>query len=161
DRPEWVAAAAVLQEYDQVTALRSPGAYDPAWICTAAADLLEDDPAALERVQRAVRLVVVDDAQELTASAARLVETVARGRDVVLIGDGDGRREGPRGPARGGVTRVAVGVAGVDRPRRVVLGRSHRLPAELAAAAARVTERIGVTSGTEHRRPEPARRGGS
>src|SRR5690606_19325665 len=53
DRPEWVAAAAVLQEYDQVTALRSPGAYDPAWICTAAADLLEDDPAALERVQRA------------------------------------------------------------------------------------------------------------
>jgi superfamily I DNA/RNA helicase/RecB family exonuclease len=161
DRPEWVAAAAVLQEYDQVTALRSPGAYDPAWICTAAADLLEDDPAALERVQRAVRLVVVDDAQELTASAARLVETVARGRDVVLIGDGDVTVEGFRGADPSRFTRLADRLAGVDPPRRVVLGRSHRLPAELAAAAARVTERIGVTSGTEHRRPEPARRGGS
>ena len=66
DRPEWVAAAQVLREYDQVTAFSRPGAYDPAWILTAAADLLEDDPEALARVCADVRLVVVDDAQELT-----------------------------------------------------------------------------------------------
>ena len=47
DRPEWVAAADVLAEYDEVTALSAPGAYDPAWILGAAADLLEEDPAAL------------------------------------------------------------------------------------------------------------------
>src|SRR5262249_18425161 len=36
DRPEWVAAAQVLREYDEVTALASPGAYDPALIVGAA-----------------------------------------------------------------------------------------------------------------------------
>ncbi len=34
-RPEWVAAAQVLDEYDEVTALASPGAYDPALIVSA------------------------------------------------------------------------------------------------------------------------------
>ena len=52
DRPEWVAAAEVLREYDEVTALSGPGAYDPAWILGAAADLLEDDPEALGRLVR-------------------------------------------------------------------------------------------------------------
>ena len=42
-REEWVAAAAVLAEYDEVTALSAPGAYDPAWILGAAAVLLDYD----------------------------------------------------------------------------------------------------------------------
>lgn len=161
DRPEWVAASEVLREYDEVTALRSPGAYDPAWICTAAADLLEEDAAALERVRRSVHLVVVDDAQELTASAARLVEVVARGAEVVLLGDGDTTVEGFRGADPGRFTRLAERLAHPEQPRRVVLDRSHRLPAGILAAAGRVTERIGVTSGTDHRRPLPAGPGGS
>jgi len=37
-RPEWVAGAAVLREYDQVTALSAAGAFDPAWVLAAAAD---------------------------------------------------------------------------------------------------------------------------
>src|SRR5690606_6232637 len=95
DRQDWVAAAAVLREYDEVTALRSPGTYDPAWICTAAADLLEEDPSALDRLRRTVRFLVVDDAQELTASAGRLLEVLAgRGVDTVLLGDGDTTVEG-------------------------------------------------------------------
>ncbi len=90
DRPEWVAAAQVLREYDQVTAFSRPGAYDPAWILTAAADLLEDDPEALARVCADVRLVVVDDAQELTVAAARLLRVLAAaGPDLVLLGDPD------------------------------------------------------------------------
>ena len=76
DRPEWVAAATVLDEYDEVTALSQPGAYDPAWILTAAADLLDDDPEALARLRDDVRLIVVDDAQELTWAAARLLRTI-------------------------------------------------------------------------------------
>ena len=90
DRPEWVAAAQVLREYDQVTAFSRPGAYDPAWILTAAADLLEDDPEALARVCADVRLVVVDDAQELTSAAARLLRVLtSTGPDLVLVGDPD------------------------------------------------------------------------
>ncbi|XVX21285.1 ATP-dependent helicase [Actinomycetota bacterium] len=90
DRPEWRAAAHVLQDYDQVTGLSAPGAFDPAWILTAAADLLEDDDEARDRVHDTLRLVVVDDAQELTHAAARMLRaTVGPGARVVLIGDPD------------------------------------------------------------------------
>ena len=44
-RPEWVAAAWVLREYDEVTALGRHGSYDPAWLLTAVCDLLEQDRA--------------------------------------------------------------------------------------------------------------------
>ena len=90
DRPEWVAAAEVLAEYDEVTALSAPGAYDPAWILGAAADLLDEDPTALGRLVDGLSLVVVDDAQELTSAAARLLRTMASpGLDLILLGDPD------------------------------------------------------------------------
>ena len=90
ERPEWVAAARVAREYDEVTALSRPGAYDPAWVLTAAAELLEDDERARGRVRAGIRTVVVDDAQELTAPAARLLRTLTgTGVDLVLVGDPD------------------------------------------------------------------------
>ena len=76
ERPEWVAAASVLAEYDEVTAFSRPGSYDPAWILGAAADLLEEDDEALERLRGSLDAIVVDDAQELTSAAARLLQVV-------------------------------------------------------------------------------------
>ena len=78
ERPEWVAAASVLAEYDEVTAFSRPGSYDPAWILGAAADLLEEDDEALDRLRGSLDAIVVDDAQELTSAAARLLRVVAR-----------------------------------------------------------------------------------
>lgn len=174
-RPEWDAAADVLQEYDEVTALSEPGAYDPAWIGTAAADVLEEDPDLLARVQARIRLVAVDDAQELTASAARLLEVLRPpSADVLLVGDPDssvlgfrgavpdrfvrlandlhGRSVGhPDGAARPGGTSTAPG------PPTVVLRNRHRGGPELAEAWSRVSERIGTTAGATHRRPLPLR----
>jgi superfamily I DNA/RNA helicase/RecB family exonuclease len=90
DRPEWVAAAQVLEEYDQVTSFSRHGAYDPAWVLTAAAELLEDDSTALDRLHERIGLVVVDEAQELTSAAARLLRVVGRsGPRIVLLGDPD------------------------------------------------------------------------
>jgi superfamily I DNA/RNA helicase/RecB family exonuclease len=89
-RPEWVAAAQVLREYDQVTSFSRHGSYDPAWVLTAAAELLVDDPSALDRLHERIGLVVVDEAQELTSAAARLLRVVARGGPrIVLLGDPD------------------------------------------------------------------------
>ena len=48
---------------------RPPGAFDPAWILGAAADHLEADPRRSTGCARGLRLVVVDDAQELTPAA--------------------------------------------------------------------------------------------
>lgn len=169
-RAEWDAAADVLQEYDEVTALSDPGAYDPAWIGTAAADVLEDDPELLARVQARIRLVAVDDAQELTASAARLLRVLRPpAADVLLVGDPDAGVLGFRGAVpdrfvrlahelhgrRGqGTTRAPAPTSPVEVPTAVLPFRYRGGP-ELAGASARVAERIGTTVGAAHRGPAP------
>jgi superfamily I DNA/RNA helicase/RecB family exonuclease len=154
DRGEWVAAAQVLAEYDQVTALSAPGAYDPAWILGAAADLLEDDPAALERLRSTLRLVVVDDAQEMTAAAARLLGVVAApGIDVVLLGDPDSAVQ----TFRGADPRfLADGWRALGDGPTLVLPTAYRLPLAVHEAAARVAPKIGALGGGAQRSTAPA-----
>ncbi len=168
DRPEWVAASHVLTEYDQVTAFSRPGAYDPAWILTAAADLLEDQPSALDRLREQVRLVVVDDAQELTSAAARLLRVVVGpGVDLVLVGDPDAavqtfRGADPRILASGWTDLVSAvtGPTARGEPATVVLGTAYRQPERLAAVSRTVTTRIGALGGGVQRAPRPTRAGG-
>lgn len=154
DRPEWVAASAVLAEYDEVTALSRPGAYDPAWILTAAADRLEDDPAALSRLRADLDLVVVDDAQEMTYAAARLLQVVARtGVEVVLIGDPDSAVQ----TFRGADPRfLADGWRALGEGPTIVLPHGYRQPAPLAAVTTRVAGHIGALGGAHQRAPVPA-----
>lgn len=156
DRPEWIAGAEVLREYDEVTALGRPGAYDPAWILTAAADLIEDDPIAAERVRASLGLVVVDDAHELTAPAVRLIRLVTGGgTPLVLLGDPDATVQG----FRGADPRALIDPWPGREEATVVLGQGHRLPAAVAAAADRVVSRIGALGGGAARHAEPARQG--
>lgn len=154
DRPEWAAAAEVLAEYDEVTALSDPGSYDPAWICTAAADVLEDDPDLLDSVRQRVKVLLVDDAQELTASADRLIRVLrGPGSDLVLAGDADATVLGFRGAVPGRFVRMAHDLAGPDGSEEVVLATRHRGRRELVEVAARVADRIGAVHGAGHRRP--------
>lgn len=156
DRPEWEAAAQVLAEYDEVTALSEPGSFDPAWICTAAADRLEEDEDLLELVRRRIQVIAVDDAQELTASADRLVRVLcAPGTDLLLAGDPDVTVEGFRGALPGRFLTLAADVAGAGggSARRVVLRTRHDAVAPLVEVAGRVADRIGALAGAEHRRP--------
>ncbi|WP_446664694.1 ATP-dependent helicase [Flexivirga sp. B27] len=153
EHPEWEAAAQVLDEYDQVTALSRPGAFDPAWILSAAADLLEADPGARQRVQQAIRLLVVDDAQELTRAATRLLRlVVAPDTRVVLIGDPDAAVQSFRG-----ADPLMFGALGDHFGARdhLTLSVEHRQPDVLRQAAERVAERIGAVAGAEHRRVAP------
>ncbi|MCU1537071.1 MAG: UvrD/REP helicase, partial [Humibacillus sp.] len=170
ERPEWVAAGQVLREYDEVTALSRHGSYDPAWVLTAVADLLEDDPSALARLHERIRLVVVDDAQEITAAAARLLRVIApAGPRIVLIGDPDVavqtfRGADPRFLANGWSDLVAATrdprLSGglfdlLDEPGAgdtVVLDHTHRLGSALVEVADRVSRRIGALGGGEQRR---------
>lgn len=156
DMPAWVAAAAVLTEYDEVTALSRPGAYDPAWILGAAADLLTDDADARERLRAGLGLLVVDDAHELTAAGARLVEVVAGiGVDVVVIGDPDAAVQ----TFRGADPRFIAGRWPLlEGASTHVLGTRWRQPAALAAVSARVTEHIGSLGEVRHRRQTPPAR---
>ncbi len=160
ERPEWVAAARVLREYDEVTALSAAGAYDPAWILSAAADLLEDDPEALDRLRGDLRIIVVDDAQEMTSAAARLLGVLAgrgAGPGVVLLGDPDAAVQ----TFRGADPRfLADGWTALGGGATLVLPTAYRLPAANRAAAERVARKIGALGGGRQRAAEPVRRGG-
>ncbi|WP_229661790.1 ATP-dependent helicase [Phycicoccus endophyticus] len=151
-RPEWAAGAAVLREYEDVTALATPGAWDPATILTAAADLLEEDASALDRLRSRLRLVVVDDAQELTPAALRLLRVVTGppGPPLVLTGDPDAATQ----TFRGADPRLFVTAWPAADDHR--LGTGHRCTAPVAAVAERVAAHIGVVGDIRHRRPTPA-----
>ncbi|MDO5627412.1 MAG: ATP-dependent DNA helicase [Mobilicoccus sp.] len=144
----WAAAAQVLEEYDEVTALSTPGGYDPAWLLTAVADLLEDDAEALAGVRERTRLVVVDDAQELTAPGARLLRVLGNGEghgiEIVHIGDPDVATQTFRG---------ADPHLMFDQPatHTCLLGASWRLPTAVVPVVERVVARIGSTGSTTHR----------
>ncbi|NMM22633.1 MAG: ATP-dependent helicase, partial [Phycicoccus sp.] len=158
DRPVWVAAAQVLAEYDEVTAFSRPGSYDPAWILGAAADLLEEDPEAQERLASSLRLIVVDDAQELTPAAARLLEVIHSPHvGLVLVGDPDAAVQTFRGadPSILGADHSRFGVGPT-----ITLATSHRQPEALRAVTHRVTRRIGTLAGGTHRELEHATTGG-
>jgi superfamily I DNA/RNA helicase/RecB family exonuclease len=158
ERPEWVAAAQVLAEYDQVTALSRAGAYDPASILGAAADLLESDPETDQRLASVLRLIVVDDAQELTPAAARLLRVITRADiDLVLIGDPDVAVQTFRGadPAILGAEHSRFG----DGPT-ITLATSYRQPQVLREVSLRVSRRIGALAAGAQRALDHVPHGG-
>lgn len=159
-REVWVSAAAVLDEYDAVTALASPGSFDPAWICVAAAQALADDPDLHRRIVGALGLLVIDDAQELTASAARLVVALHHpGLHIVMFGDGDAVVQGFRGAAPERFAALADELTQtMPHAQRVelVLTQSYRQPGELIEVLGRVSSQIGVSVGTAQRGIQPA-----
>ncbi len=161
DRPEWVAAAHLLREYDQVTAFSRYGAYDPAWVLTAAADRLDEDGRALDRLREAISLVVVDDAQELTSAAARLLAVVgSAGPRIVLLGDPDAAVQTFRGADPGFLAHGWVGLGREEDRESHVLRDSYRVPAALREVIDRVVRRIGALGGGAQREWRATRPGG-
>lgn len=100
ERPEWVAAADVLRDYQMLTQFSTMTAdagrrYDPAQIVDDGAAQLAnwewDNPPRWD-------VVIVDDYQETTAATARLLTVLRKnGARLVLIGDPDVAVQGFRG----------------------------------------------------------------
>lgn len=157
-RQDWIAVAQVLAEYIDVTALATPGAYDAAGIVDAAAHLLRFDPGLLEAEYRARRLIVVDDAQELTVATQRLLILLAGGGcDVLMAGDPDAATQSFRGARPRAMADVAELLpASSGRPlTRLRLPTAHRQPPPLRAVTARVADRIGSSGAVSHRNAKP------
>jgi superfamily I DNA/RNA helicase/RecB family exonuclease len=153
-RPDWLAAAEVYGEYLDVTALATPGAYDPAAIVEAAVDLLERDDELLAEQRRRWRLVAVDDAHELTSSTARLLAVLTSGGgDLVLVGDPDCTTQGFRGARPQLLAQAASRLQSATgaAAETVVLRRVHRHGPLLRSVAARVAERIASAGVVAHR----------
>ena len=158
--PVWGAAADVLAEYEEVTALSRPGACDPGALLAQAIRAL-DEAGAAALVAR-LRLVVVDDAQELTVAGVQLLERLASiGVRLVLIGDPDASTQTFRGARPEAIGQEWAGEepatqrreAGTAEP--VVLRTSHRAGPRLVAVADRVSAHVGTSGFVAHRRPVP------
>ena len=156
-RGEWRAAATMLREYEDVTALSSPSAYDPASILGAAAAVLRSDGALLAQYREQLRLIVVDDAQELTKAGADFLSVLVGSQTrCVLLGDPDVTVQGFRGADPQFMGELA---RSVDMPEPLTLDHGHRLAGELESVRSAVTARIGAVGRVTHRRATGAPEG--
>lgn len=156
DRPEWRAAARFLAEYVEIKEQLRPTQFDSAELGAYAAAVVRrslvdaDDAAALGDLA-ALRLIVVDDAQEATeATAGLLAAFAARGVRIVALGDPDVASNGFRG-GRADLLGSLGPVLGVDGVRRVVLPEVHRGRPEHRELMRSVTAHIGAALGGSHR----------
>ena len=155
-RPEWIAAADFLAEYDEVKAQVRPTQFDSAELAAYAAAIVrwsvhEPEASAALGTLAQLRLLVVDDAQEATeATAALLGAFGARGVAVVALGDPDVASNGFRGgrPELLGSLGAVLGGAAVHRIELPVV---HRGRPELRAVVQSATEHIGTALGGTHR----------
>ena len=143
-RPEWGAAGRFAATYEQVMLLRSavgmaaPQATVPALgaaeLVGAALDAFALDPDLLAAERARVRVLLVDDAQQLDPQAALLVRVLAAGADLtVLAGDPNQAVFGYRG--------ADPALLRLDTPM-VTLTDSHRCPAAVAEAITAVAARL-------------------
>nr|WP_232216091.1 ATP-dependent DNA helicase [Promicromonospora sukumoe] len=168
DRPEWIMAAQLYEEYLDTMTLRlaTPDAgprYDPAVVIDEAAESLRAWEAEVPGTPRPTwDLVVVDDYQEATAATVRLLRVLHDdGARLVLLSDPDSAVQTFRGAAPG-LTGRAAAPAGPGRAfgafdaETVVLSTVWRQRPELRAVTRAVTNRIPVSASALHRRA-PAR----
>jgi superfamily I DNA/RNA helicase/RecB family exonuclease len=148
-RPEWTAAGRFARQYEQVMLLRAavgtaaPQATTPALgaaeLVGAALDALAVDPQLLASERARIRVLLVDDAQQLDPQAARLVRVLAAGTDLTLVaGDPNQAVFGFRG------AEPAALLAG-ESPA-VVLTASHRCAPAVARAVSGIARRLPGSS---------------
>ena len=144
-RPEWVAAGRFARQYEQVMRLRAavgtaaPQATMPtlgaAELVGAALVAFAADPELLAAERARVKLLLVDDAQQLDPQAARLVRVLAAGTErTLLAGDPDQAVFGFRGAD-------PAALLGADTPA-VTLTVSHRCAPAVAEAITALADRL-------------------
>ncbi|GAA3804207.1 ATP-dependent helicase [Cellulomonas soli] len=165
DRPAWVSAARLYEEYLDVNELRAStpdvGArFDPAVVVDEAARALlawDDEVPGMPRPRW--RLVAVDDHQESTAATARLLRVLADdGARLLLVGDPDVAVQTFRGATPSLVARAAVPGRGPGElgAETLVLGTVWRHGPVLRDVVTHVTERVGASGAVAHRKASPA-----
>lgn len=135
--PEWVAASAFWNEYREVIAGFRTDSFDSSEILAIGAHALSD-PAVMPSVE----LVLVDDAQELTWGAVRMLKAfVARGVPVIVWGDPDITSTTFRGALPNFLGRFAVELAiPAEQSRTFVLESVYRHGRAIRQAVQKITQ---------------------
>jgi superfamily I DNA/RNA helicase/RecB family exonuclease len=159
DHPEWVAAADFIDEYVNVLAMHRPDQLDSTELVAAAVRALRAGAAAtpadshnIGELASRLRLVLVDDFQEVTQSTLSLLRAFAeRGVAVVAFGDPDTAANAFRGGEPNALATLGMKL-GVPDIRTLTLGVAHRQGAALRAFVAQVVQRVGTASAGGQRR---------
>ena len=151
-REAWQAADGFLDEYREVMGgMRTAHRDIPELLAEATAILHSAEPAALGPLAD-LRVVLIDDAQELTRGGIRLVRALrARGVAVLAFGDPDISSGAFRGASPQLFADLAHALEAVH-----VLDASHRQTPALTALTRTVTQAIGVSGRVDHRRAPEA-----
>ncbi|MCV7409239.1 ATP-dependent helicase [Mycobacterium florentinum] len=144
-RPEWTAAGRFAQQYEQVMLLRAAvgtattPALGAAELVGAALEAFAVDAELLAAERARIRVLLVDDAQQLDPQAARLVRVLAAGSELALVaGDPNQAVFGFRGGE-------PAGLLDGEAPS-VTLTRSHRCAPAVARAVTGIARRLPGSS---------------
>lgn len=152
DDAAWSAVADFLVEYRAVLDLARASHRDAADLLAEACTILRTaEPTALGPLAD-LRVVLIDDAQELTRGGIAVVEALrARGTAVLAFGDPDISSGAFRGASPELFAQLATALGEVH-----VLDGPHRQAPALTALTRAVTQAIGASGRVDHRRaPDP------
>ena len=142
-RADWVAAGDFLYEYQNVTSLARPGAYDPAELIRSALNALRADRELLAAERARRRRVFVDEYQDTDPAQAELLALIAATADeLVLVGDPDQSIYAFRGADQAALHEVDDRFGNGAAVPVVALDVSRRSGTELLAATRRVASRL-------------------
>jgi superfamily I DNA/RNA helicase/RecB family exonuclease len=160
-RADWVAAGEFLHEYQQVTSLAKPGAYDPSELIRSALNALHEDRdlLAAERAQR--RHLFVDEYQDTDPAQGELLSLLAETADeIVLVGDPDQAIYAFRGADQSAIHDVDARFGRGGSVPVVALDVSRRCGPVLLAASRRIANRLPGRAEQRHLRPAGHEPGG-
>lgn len=150
----WVASAKLFADYvAEVAAV--PSRFDASQLLRTAADWLRETPTWPEAISK-LRLVLVDDAQELTPAAGELLRVLTgKGADLVLVGDPDSSTLGFRAADPRAMSELAASIAKQNAAdfEEVFLQPTHavRTPA-ISKVLARVNTQIDTARAGRQRK---------
>lgn len=150
--PAWSAAADFLVEYRAVLDNARAAHRDAADLLAEAAEILRTADAATLGALSTLRVVLIDDAQELTRGGVAIVRAL-RARDVAVLGFGD--PDISSGAFRGATPELFAQLAGALGEAHV-LDAPHRQVADLTRLTRTVTQAIGAAGRVDHRRAPAA-----
>ncbi len=148
----WAAVADFIDDYRAVLDQARAAHRDAADLLTEACGILQTADAAGLGPLAALRVVLIDDAQELTRGGVAVAQAL-RGRGVAVLAFGD--PDISSGAFRGASPELFAQLAGALGDVHV-LDAPHRQAPALTALTRTVTQAIGVSGRVEHRRPPAA-----
>lgn len=150
EKPTWVAMATLFEGYlKRLSEPANANRHDPSTLLTHVLQVLET--GSWPAVAKSLKLIIIDDAQELTPAARRLLKVLAsQGANLVLLGDPDSTTLGFRSASPVAMRELIEQVPGSSVEILLEEDLSVRHP-DLTAVLAGTSSKISAERAATHR----------